>query len=229
MKKFCFALAIAAIVVSAFIFQRNAQAIISWINTLGILAPIFFLLLYCLATILFLPTMVLTLAGGALFGPIEGTLFNLLGATIGATCAFCISRYLVFDWLANMKNNRINKLIAGVERRGWQFVALLRLVPIIPFNLVNYGLGITRIKFSHYLMATVIFLIPTEILFTYCGHAGMNLLTHPRALYKSTSLILLLCLGVFLLVSMLLKRRRHRIASHLWPVNVVITLPMGDE
>ena len=209
MKKICIALAIAAIAVFAFLFQHNAPAIINWINTLGILGPVFFLLLYCLATIFFLPTMVLTLAGGALFGPVLGTLFNLLGASIGAACAFCISRYLVFDWLASKKNIRINKLIAGVEGRGWQFVALLRLVPVIPFNLVNYGLGVTRIKFSHYLMATVIFLIPAEIFFTYCGHAGMNMLTNPHAPDKLTGLILLFCLGILLLMSVLIKRRRR--------------------
>lgn len=209
MKKLCFALAIAAIAVCACLFQHNAPIIIDWINTLGILAPIFFLLLYCLATILFLPTMILTLAGGALFGPILGTLFNLLGATIGAACAFCISRYMVFDWLAAKKNVRINNLIAGVERRGWQFVALLRLVPIIPFNLVNYGLGVTRIKFKHYFLTTIIFLLPAEILFTYCGYAGMDILTHHRAFYKGTSLILWLCIGILLIIYGLLKRHRR--------------------
>ena len=169
-------------------FQHNAPAIINWTKTLGFMAPVFFLLLYCLATILLLPTMVLTLAGGALFGPIVGTLFNLLGATLGAACAFCISRYLVFDWLVSKNNARMDKLIMGVEGRGWQFVALLRLIPIIPFNLVNYGLGITRIKFSHYLITTIIFLIPAEIIFTYCGHAGMGILTHPQEFYKGTGL-----------------------------------------
>jgi uncharacterized membrane protein YdjX (TVP38/TMEM64 family) len=56
---------------------------------------------------------------------------------------------------------------------------MLRLVPIIPFNLVNYGLGITRIKFSHYIITTFFFLMPTEIVYTYCGHAGLDALTHP--------------------------------------------------
>ena len=212
MKILCFALAIAAIAVCAFLFQHNAPAIIDWTNTLGLVAPVFFLLLYCLATILFLPTMVLTLAGGALFGPIIGTFFNLLGATLGATCAFCISRYLVFDWLASKNNASLKKVIAGVEGRGWQFVALLRLVPIIPFNLVNYGLGITRIKFSHYLLATMIFLIPAEIMFTYCGYAGMDILSHPQELYKGPSLIVLLCLGVLLVVYALIKRHRRLVS-----------------
>lgn len=209
MKKFCFALAIAAIAICAYFFQHNAPAILNWINTMGWLAPAFFLLLYCFASILFLPTMALTLAGGALFGPVIGTLVNLLGATMGAACAFGISRYMIFDWVVGKKNVRINKLIAGVERQGWQFVAILRLMPV-PFSLINYGLGVTRIKFSHYLLATAIFLIPVEILFTYCGYAGMSILTHPHTFYKGTSLILLLCLVLLVLIYLRFKRHRQQ-------------------
>jgi len=210
MKKLCFALAIAAIAICAFFFQQNAPSILNWIDTLGFLAPVFFLLLYCLASILFMPTMALTLAGGALFGPIIGTFVNLLGATIGAACAFCISRYMIFDWLAKKNNARVNHLIAGVERRGWQFVAILRLLPVVPFSLINYGLGVTRIKFSHFILATSIFLIPAEVIFTYCGYAGMDILTHPEALYKGTNLILLICLVLLIIIYAQLKRYRAR-------------------
>jgi len=211
LKGLCIALAIAAITLCACFFPQNAATIIHWINTLGFVAPIFFLVLYCLATILFLPTMVLTLAGGALFGPILGTLFSLLGASLGAACAFCISRYWVFDWVAAKKNKRINKLITGVERRGWQFVALLRIVPLVPFNLVNYGLGITRIKFSHYIITTLIFLIPTEIVSTYCGYAGMDLLTHTGEIYSRTNLLFFfLGVSILLMVIMLFKHTQRR-------------------
>ncbi len=212
MKKFCFALAIAATALCAYLFQHNAPAIFNWINTLGWLAPAFFLLLYCFASILFLPTMALTLAGGALFGPITGTLINLLGATIGAACAFCISRYMIFDWVAAKKNVRVSNLIAGVERQGWQFVAVVRLMPVVPFSLVNYGLGITRIKFSHFLITTAIFLIPAEIFFTYCGYAGMDMLTHPQAFYKGTSLILLIGLALLVIIYLRLKRNRQQLS-----------------
>ena len=212
MKIVYFAFAIATIAVCACFFQHNAPAIISWTNTLGLIAPIFFLLLYCLATILFLPTMVITLAGGAIFGPIAGILFNLLGATLGAACAFCISRYFIFDKLTNIKNTRIKNLIIGVENRGWQFVALLRLVPIIPFNLVNYGLGVTRIKFSHYIITTIVFLIPTEIVFTYCGYAGMDVLIHPQTFFKGTSLLFFPFLALFIVVYLLLNRHRRQLA-----------------
>lgn len=213
MKRLCFALAIAVIAICVYLLQHYAPVIISWINTLGLLAPAFFLLLYCFASILFLPTMALTLAGGALFGPVIGTLVNLFGAIVGAACAFCISRYMIFDWVASKKNVRVNNLILGVERQGWQFVAILRLLPVVPFSLVNYGLGVTRIKFSHYLLATSIFLIPAEIFFTYCGYAGMDILTHPHTFYKSTNFILLLCLGILVLLFFAIKRHRQHGAN----------------
>ena len=210
MKILYLALAVMIIVLCAIFFQHNASDIIEWIGALGVTAPIFFLLLYCVAAILLIPTTVLTLAGGALFGPIAGTLLNLLGATLGAVCAFCISRYLVFDWLAAKKNSRINQMIAGVEKQGWQFVALLRLMPIIPSTVVNYGLGVTRIKLSHYLMATAVFLLPTEIIFTYCGYAGMDMLSHPEDFYKGTGLLFFPCMGVLLFIYILVMRHQRQ-------------------
>ncbi len=212
MKKICFVIAAALLAICVFSFHKNADAIIDWINTLGLLAPVFFLLLYCLASILFLPTVALTLAGGAFFGPVIGTFINLFGAILGAACAFSISRYMIFDWLSSKKNVRLNNLITGVERQGWQFVAILRLMPIVPFSFVNYGLGITRIKFSHYLIATAIFLIPVEIVFTYCGYIGMDILTHRESLYKGSSVILLICLLILVILYLRLKRHRERLS-----------------
>ncbi len=207
MKGRCIAFAFGAIIVCVLFFQQNATVIIDWINTLGLMAPVFFLILYCVATLLFFPTMILTLAGGAIFGPIVGTIINLLGATLGAACAFCISRYLLSGWFQANKGARFNKLIAGVESRGWQFVALLRIVPIIPFNIVNYGLGLTRIKFSHYLITTLIFLFPMEIISTYFGYASMDILTSSQTL-RSSSLFFLLIFGLCIILFKWVSRKR---------------------
>lgn len=205
MKTLWVALTIVAFIACAAVFQENAPVILNNIKGLGWLAPFLFLLLYSLATILLLPTMVLTFAGGALFGPVFGTFFNLIGATLGAACAFTISRHLTIDWLTPHDKPRLNKLIAGVERGGWQFAALLRLIPIIPFNLVNYGLGMTHIKFSHYVLTTFIFLAPAEIIYTYCGYASMDMLRNPAPFYKNASLLVLLGLVVFALILKLVK------------------------
>ncbi|MCO6413452.1 MAG: TVP38/TMEM64 family protein, partial [Thiogranum sp.] len=149
-------LLLAAGIALAVIYRHrfDVAALEVWIQDAGFWAPLLFMLVYAVAAVLFLPGSVLTLAGGALFGPVLGTFYNLTGATIGAALAFLIARYLASDWVANKTGGRLKQLIKGVEGEGWRFVAFTRLVPLFPFNLLNYALGLTRIRFSHYLLAT---------------------------------------------------------------------------
>lgn len=211
MKRFCIALAVMALAICAVLFPQNAPLLLMWLNQVGYLTPILFLFIYCFATIFFLPTMILTFVGGALFGPVFGTLFNVIGATLGAICAFIISRYFLFEWVASKQNKKIKQLMTGVERWGWQFAALLRIVPIIPFNLVNYGLGLTHIKFSHYVITTIIFLIPLEIASTYCGYIGMDFLLHSSLVYKKLCMLILTGIMVSFLIIPWIKRKKKSI------------------
>jgi len=150
----------------------DVAALERWIQEAGIWAPLLFMAVYAIAAVLFFPGSILTLAGGALFGPVLGTFYNLTGATIGATLAFLIARYLASDWVADKSGGRLKQLINGVEAEGWRFVAFTRLVPLFPFNLLNYALGLTRIKLSHYLLATYICMLPGTIAYSYLGYAG---------------------------------------------------------
>lgn len=206
-KTISFIFALVVLITCALAFQKHSLEIISWINELGWLAPVLFLVIYSLATVMLLPTMVLTLAGGAIFGPVIGTVLNLVGATVGAAFAFLITRHLIYDWFSKKRGERINKLIAGVDQKGWMFVAFLRLFPIIPFNLVNYGLGITGIKFRLYLLTTFVFLIPAEIIYTYFGYAGMDALLKPGHFYRNGGIILSGLAILFLCIVKLIKRR----------------------
>jgi len=101
-----------------------------------------------------------------------GTFYNLTGATLGATLAFLIARYLASDWVAGKTGGRVKQLINGVEGEGWRFVAFVRLVPLFPFNLLNYALGLTRLRLMHYIIATYLFMLPGAIAYTYLGYAG---------------------------------------------------------
>lgn len=150
----------------------DAAALESWVKGAGVAAPLLFMAIYILATVLFLPGSVLTLAGGALFGPVWGVFYNLTGATIGATIAFFISRYLASDWVMRKTGGRTKQLVNGVEKEGWRFVAFVRLVPLFPFNLLNYALGLTRINTSHYIITTYIAMLPGAIAYTYLGYVG---------------------------------------------------------
>jgi uncharacterized membrane protein YdjX (TVP38/TMEM64 family) len=135
-------------------------------------APILFVLLYALATVLFAPGSILTVTGGALFGPLWGTLWNLIGATFGATLAFLIARYVGSDWVARRAGERLARVIHGVEEEGWRFVAFVRLVPLFPFNLVNYAFGLTRIRLGEYVLASFLCMAPAAVAYTYLGYAG---------------------------------------------------------
>jgi uncharacterized membrane protein YdjX (TVP38/TMEM64 family)/rhodanese-related sulfurtransferase len=152
--------------------QFDGAALEAWIRDAGPVAPLLFMLVYALAAVLFLPGSVITLAGGALFGPLLGTFYNLTGATLGATLAFLVARYLASDWVAKKTGGRVKQLINGVEGEGWRFVAFVRLVPLFPFNLLNYALGLTRLRLLPYIIATYVFMLPGAIAYTYLGYAG---------------------------------------------------------
>jgi uncharacterized membrane protein YdjX (TVP38/TMEM64 family)/rhodanese-related sulfurtransferase len=156
--------------------QINLPALDAWLSSLGLWAPIGYMLLYVLGTIAFVPGVIFALAGGALFGPIWGSVWNLVGATLGATLAFLLARYLAGDWTARKAGGLLKRLIDGVDAEGWRFVAFVRLVPLFPFNLSNYVLGLTRIPLNHYVLATLVCMAPGAVAYTWLGYAGRGAL-----------------------------------------------------
>jgi uncharacterized membrane protein YdjX (TVP38/TMEM64 family)/rhodanese-related sulfurtransferase len=188
----------------------DAAALEAWIQGAGAIAPLLFILVYALATVLFLPGTVLTLAGGALFGPVLGTFCNLTGATLGATLAFLISRYLASDWVAAKSGGRVKQLIKGVEGEGWRFVAFVRLVPLFPFNLLNYTLGLTRLRLLPYVIASYLFMLPGAVAYTYLGFAGREAVAGREGVIQKGLLALALLAVVAFLPRLIGMLRRGR-------------------
>ncbi len=174
----------------------DSAALQAWVEGAGAVGPVLFMGLYALATVLFLPGAVVTLAGGALFGPLWGTLWNLTGATVGAALAFLIARYLGADWVARRAGRRMQRLNDGVAAEGWRFVAFVRLVPLFPFNLLNYALGLTRIPFLTYLLATWVFMLPGAFAYTWLGHVGREALAGGDGLVRNVTIALSLLAAV---------------------------------
>jgi uncharacterized membrane protein YdjX (TVP38/TMEM64 family)/Fe-S oxidoreductase len=132
----------------------------------GTLAPLIYMMVYTVAPSLFLPGLPITIAGGILFGPFWGVVYTITSATIGACVAFLISRYVARDWIAGkLKSPRWRRLDQGVEQHGWKIVAFTRLIPLFPFNLLNYAFGLTKINFLHYAITTFICMLPACIAF----------------------------------------------------------------
>jgi uncharacterized membrane protein YdjX (TVP38/TMEM64 family) len=193
------------------IFYRqhfDAQLLALWIEDAGAAGPLLFILIYAAGTVVFLPGSVLTLAGGALFGPVLGTLYNLIGATIGSTLAFLIARYLASDWVERKAGGRLKRLKEGVEQEGWRFVAFVRLVPLFPYNLLNYALGLTRLRLSHYIIASFLFMLPGAFAYTYLGYAGREAIAGGEGLIQK-GLLALALLAIVAFLPRMIKMWRH--------------------
>lgn len=183
------------------------------LRNLGVWAPIGFVLLYAVGTVLFVSGALLSLLGGALFGPVWGTLWNLLGAMLGAVAAFLLARTLAAPWVARRLGGRLRRLVEGVTAEGWRFVALLRLVPIVPFNLLNYALGLTGISLRAYVLASAVCMLPAGIAYTWLGYAGRSAIAGNTAALRYG----LIGLGVLAMIGFLPRLfRRFRVQQPGW-------------
>ena len=137
----------AAVTVWGFSLGLTAETLMGGSAGLGIWAPIGFALLYAVTTVALVPGGIFDLVGGALFGPILGTVVDLLGGTLGAALAFLVARYVARDWAQRRAGPRLQGVMRSVDEEDWRFVAFVRLVPVIPYNIANYLLGITASRF----------------------------------------------------------------------------------
>lgn len=143
---------------------------VGYVEQLGSTGALLFVGGYALATVAFVPGSLLTLAAGAVFGIPRGTLLVFVGATIGETVAFLISRHLARDAVSRRlrRDARFTAIDDAIAAQGRRIVLLLRLSPVIPFNLLNYALGLTRISLRDYVIASV-GILPGTLLYVYTG------------------------------------------------------------
>jgi len=183
LSRLCIGLAVAAAALWLALNRDRIDlaALEAGVRDLGLFAPVAHVVLFALGTVLFAPGAILGLAGGALFGPVWGTLLNLVGATLGATAAFLLARYVAEDRIRRMAGGKLDQLAAGVEAEGWRFVAFVRLVPIFPFNVLNYALGLTRIPLGPYVLASLLCMLPGTFVYTWLGYTGRETLGRNEA------------------------------------------------
>ena len=190
-------------------------AFVAWVDGLGPLAPLVFAAAYAVGVVCFVPGSALTLAAGALFGIGEGLLVAWCAATIGSAMAFLVARYVargaVEERIAG--SPRFAAIDQAVGKEGLKIVLLLRLSPVFPFTLLNYGLGLTRVRFLDYIVASV-GMIPGTLLYVYYGQviglaaqlAGGAKLERGPADWAIFGLGLLATLGVTILVTRIARR-----------------------
>jgi len=141
-----------------------------WVKGLGAWGPAVFIAGYVLATVAFVPGVLLTLAAGVIFGLVRGVLYVFVAAVLGSSAAFLIGRYLARTAVERRiaGNPRFAAIDRAVGAEGWKIVFLLRLSPVFPFNLLNYALGLTRVRFADFFLASV-GMLPGTVLYVYSG------------------------------------------------------------
>jgi len=178
-----------------FVFRNeiDISALEAWLAAQPTIAPILFIVLYAILVPLFFPSILLALMGGALFGPLWGTLYNEISAVLGATVCFVLARYLSAGWIERNLPANLRFLKQGVDKEGGRFVLMVRLIPWMPYALLNYALGATGIRLTSLISITALCIFPRVVAYTYIGHAG-----HMALAGKETvgQLLLLVPLGL---------------------------------
>lgn len=186
-----------------FMSYFNAEAMRTAVTDAGMFAPLLFMTVYVVATILFIPGTPLTLLAGVLFGPWYGTLYVVVGATLGAVLAFLLARGLgrgAFSFGRGGVATRVAMYDAKLATHGLGTVLFLRSVPLFPFNGLNFALGLTSVKPRDYVVGTFFGIIPGTFSYVYFGDS--------LAMLKVTHLVMAVVLmAVVVTLGVLLKRR----------------------
>ncbi len=145
-----------------------------WLDQAGIWAPLIYIALYTVATILVLPSTALNLTGGAIFGLWLGTVWTSVAAIIAAVVAFAFTRTVGRDLIAQRLAGRWQAMDAEIRQGGLFYMFAIRLLPIIPYGLVNFAAGLTSIHFRDYLLGTVLGTVPGILPFVMLGSSGLQ-------------------------------------------------------
>jgi len=153
-----------------------ALSLVEWVRSAGATGVAAYFLVYVSAVVLLLPGSVLTLGAGFVYGPLYGTMFVSPASVLGATLAFLLGRSVARNWIAARvaRNPKFAAIDEAVGRDGFKIVLLLRLSPVFPFSLLNYALGLTRVRLRDYVLASFLGMLPGTFLYVYLGSLITN-------------------------------------------------------
>ena len=171
-------------------------------------APIIYIAVYSLAPVFFIPPSPFGLIAGVLFGSLWGIIYSLIGTVVGATICFYLAKYFLRDWIKKkIQDSKFENLYNGVKKYGWKIVAITRLIPLFPYNLLNYMFGLTEIKFTHYILASFVFSIPCCATYVIFGDSITDIVNGKFSLKFFIAIFLFLLLSISPLIYKKFKER----------------------
>lgn len=181
-------------------------AIRDFILSFGWWAPLFYIFLYTVRPLFLFPASLLSISGGITFGPWWGTFYDLIGASLGAYLAFGLSRFLGSASIQRCLGHRLRQLNERAAEHGFRTILVLRLIPMLSFDAISYGAGVSKIRFRHFAPATTLGMIPGTFTFNFLGHSLHNIFSPTFFLAVGLVLLLVMLPGFF----KLFKRKQQR-------------------
>ncbi len=174
------------------------------VESLGFIAPIAFSLIYVIGTVFFVPTVLFALAAGVLFGLPLGFVVALISSLAASSGFFWAGRYLSRGWVKKIaaSNKNIQVIDDLVAEKGWKIVLLLRLSAILPFSILNYGLGLSRVSYKHFILASSVGMVPGTLVYVYLGSLAGTMAFKMDLMKKSPIEWALIVLGLAATVAM---------------------------
>jgi len=193
------------ILIFALIYLKNigvlnnldSKSIKNWVSSFGALAPFIYVTMFSLVPLTLFPDSILAIAGGMAFGLLKGSIFTIIGALIGGTISFYISRLLGREIVEKIVRGKGKWFEEGIENKGFLLILTLRLIPLVPFDIISYGAGLSKIKYSDFAFATLIGIIPGVLIFSNLGDKTLDVQS-PQFIIAIGILIILLILSYFL-------------------------------
>ncbi|GAA0709506.1 TVP38/TMEM64 family protein [Paraclostridium ghonii] len=184
----------------------NPSDIQKYVTSFGKLAPLVYIVMFALVPLTLFPDSVLAIGGGLIFGLAKGYLYTLIGALLGASLSFYISRKLGRNFVKKITKEKLDNIEEMINSKGFFVILLLRLIPLFPFDIISYGAGLTNIKYRDFLFATIVGTIPGILVFTNIGAQSVDI--GSNSFYISIMALILLLLSSILLKNKLINTQK---------------------
>lgn len=168
-----------------------------YVTSFGKLAPLVYIIMFALVPLTLFPDSILAIGGGIIFGLTKGYIYTLIGALLGASLSFYISRKLGRNFVKKITKEKVDYIEEMINTKGFFVILLLRLIPLFPFDVISYGAGLTNIKYRDFIFATIIGTIPGILVFTNIGAQSVDI--GSNSFYLSIMALILLILSSIVL------------------------------
>ena len=185
----------------------DSKDIQTYVNSFGKLAPIIYIIIFALVPLTLFPDSIIAIAGGLIFGLVKGYIYTAIGAILGATLSFYISRKLGRNFVKKLTKEKLDNVEEMINSNGFFIIFMLRLIPLFPFDIISYGAGLTSVKYKDFILATFLGTIPGILVFTNIGAQSVNM--RSGSFYISIGALVLL-----FITSMVLKKKFIKIPAN---------------